>query len=381
MTRKFKGVLSLVLTMMMAVSLATASLAETAGMSGEDAKAKCADADVPKLVFLYTGYCGWYNPPYTDENAIYKPYTKAQLDKLGNANGFVLCHAQASFQNYDTKYIPYMIDTLKTILSSKPDAKVWLSTPATNFYISELGHQVQDIPSQEQYRAYLDDIKSAIINDSQLGKGVWRNNVAGMYYIDEDAFPIARDNPAEQTFLCDAVDGVPRYFTGHWQEYESPLGFVREMGKTTNRYGLKFLWSPLLDMAAYGTRIQQLFDADVFDYIIIQPSYYFWYNDITGLQRLHDYITGQSIDNITSNKTQLGLQMEVDENATTSSTSQTKYNATVDCFKDIAGNYVCSYYAGASPVLDYDAVATSVNNFYNESADAASCHITTPIAE
>ena len=237
MKKTFRVLLFLVLTISFLMN----------GIPGKEVKEVQAAGDDLKLVFLYSGLVPndyKYGERRNGEN-YFRPYSSSNIKSLNNANGFVILpHQSKELCSYDwnsTKryynYLTFITEakkTINTILSIKPYAKIWIATPPT---IADNKHT---LPTEKSYKDYFTDLKANIPND------VWNNNVEGIYLYDEDYY---------------GYDKLK-----HMKSMSSYIS--KDLRK-------KFLWSPYYSMEVNNKKISRALEEGIFDYILIQPNYYF----------------------------------------------------------------------------------------------------------
>lgn len=337
MKKSFKILLSLILIMSFLI----------VGIPGEE-KARAAGDDL-KLVFLYSGLAPdsyAYGERRNGEN-YFRPYSVSNIDSLSNANGFVILpHQSKELCSYDwnsTKgyynYLTFIAEakkTINTVLRSNPNAKIWIATPPT------IGDGKHIPPTERLYKAYFADLKANIAKD------IWNNNIEGIYLHDEDYYGYDKLN---------YMKGLSSYIS-------------KDLGK-------KFLWSPYYSMEVNHKKISKALEQNIFDYIVVQPNYYFnkgQTTDNTGI--IANWVKNQSINGKRSSRTRIGVQMEINNGYRDNLDNggyRKRYQAYVNTFKPLVGKYPFSFYCGdvtnlgSSKLVDPKyLVETKIQEFYSK---------------
>lgn len=92
---------------------------------------------------------------------------------------------------------------------------------------------------------------------------------------------------------------------------------------------------------------------NIFDTVIMQPSYYFHENRESGLEIIHNSVAQQAVLNSSgaviggtkTSDTEIGFEMEIDERYFTDSAYRERYQAYADTFAEFVGQYPTAYYA------------------------------------
>lgn len=174
-------------------------------------------------------------------------------------------HYGANEKGYKAQLASFMAGVIHQLVSRKPTAKVWIGTPG----ISSLNYNIAGLSLKPFYN-YLRFVRN------QVGTAVWTNNIGGVYmnmeavYGDVDYHDL-RANPCIR--LMDDLSA-----------------------KVHKRLKVKFLWIPYY---GYGSNADEITKRigyvankqTIFDYVVVQPHYYFDGNVVENLKGVK-YSTG-----------------------------------------------------------------------------------------
>ena len=200
-------------------------------------------------------------------------------------------HYGATEAGYKTNLAPFMIKVINQLVSRKASSKIWIGTPG----ISSLNYPslISSFDPIHKYLSYVRD---------QVGASVWSSNIGGVY------------------MNMEAIYGSVNYSN----IYEnSCIKLMNDISYSVhNLLKTKFLWIPYY---GYGTnpaeiikRIGYVANTNIFDYVVIQPHYYFDETvpeNLTGVQhcvrkQTISYRDGLAVTDKTS-RTIIGVEMEL----------------------------------------------------------------------
>ncbi len=201
-------------------------------------------------------------------------------------------HYGASETGYKTNLAPFMVNVITQIVSRKSSAKIWIGTPG----ISSLNYTIAGSSLDPIYN-YLSHVRD------QIGASVWKKNIGGVYMNQEAVYGAIDYNDIYQNPCVKLMSGLSDR--------------VRTFLKT------KFLWIPYY---GYGNNAADIIKkigyvankTDIFDYVVIQPHYYFDETVPENLTGVRHCVSKQTIcyrDGIAvtekTSKTIIGPEMEL----------------------------------------------------------------------
>ena len=229
-----------------------------------------------------------------------------------------------------------------------PDVKLWYSTPSAA-QLTALTHLFAD-----SWVQLVDEVKAA------LDPEVWEKNVYGFYYSDEDivTYEYAKFDPSKPE-----------------ENFDNPDVYaMRQVSDKVHSYDKSFIWIPY-SSDTNGSTYENLGyvanKTDIFDAVIIQPSYFFDKSLTSNTKIIRDCVEQQAVvdkngDIIGETKTSdtvIGWEMEIDATELEDDeTAADRYQAYVDDFKDFVGIYPTAYYA--SVVTETIDVIDRIAEFY-----------------
>ena len=372
-----KRILSLILCLCILVGICV--LPVTASASTTDVYEGTSTADMNHGVLLYTGYNGYSGKKYTsitddgidallqatDEVllipiVVYNRYIDAngvehqiisedvinsmtadminspsylssvKSEYLNRASSIIKCNY------YMEDYVADAAATTKRLVEANPNVKVWLSvTSAEGFHA--LTHLFAPA-----WVDLVDDLKEAV------GEEIWAKNVMGIYYATEDIVTYQYTK-----FNSSAVDN----------DFDSPIVYaMHKVSDAVHAYGKKMLWIPYYHPNNSYTAPQLGYvvnQTNIFDTVILQPSYYFNSEYYNGLSVISKCVEKQAIVNSSgsiiggkkTSNTVIGFEMEIDDKYYTDSSYKARYDAYVSAFGKYVGKYPTAYYASITDVM------------------------------
>lgn len=194
---------------------------------------------------------------------------------------------------YQSKLAPFMINVINQLVARKNTAKVWLGTPG----LSSKNYSLASSSLDPLYN-YLDYVRN------QVGTTVWENNIGGVYMNMESIYGTVDYNNILANPCIKLMSDLS--------------------SKVHNNLKTKFLWIPYYgygsDPAEIIKRIAYVTNkSTIFDYVVIQPHYYFDGSVASNLTGVKYCISKQSIsyrDGLVVtpkvSKTVIGPEMELD---------------------------------------------------------------------
>ena len=313
-----------------------------------------------KAVFLYVGKA-------QSGNGDYSAYSVSDINLFSNANCFVLCPS-SSPSTYgplgdSNRRWPHLVSSIRTLVntiksSNKSSAQIYIGTPAVD------GNS-GNFQNPNMYSAIVN-----YLNDLRTSLGTHWSSITGIYMNGESVWgPVDYGN----------LFANPTIKLYNDLSYTIRTSFVK-----------KFLWVPYYTVkeATAVTNIRNLGNVanrtNIFDYILIQPQYYFLGHNgveapLANIEGVYQSIQKEAVtyrDGVivtpkrASATAQIGVQMEIDGNAIVDSGFNSRYNAYVSRYSSLVNSRTISFYKGAKgdasrPINNYFYdVVTRVNNFY-----------------
>jgi len=233
----------------------------------------------------------------------------------------------ATESGYKSQLAPFMVNVANQIISRKSTAKIWIGTPG----LSSLNYNLAASNLQPVYN-YLDNVRTL------LGTS-WDNNVGGVY------------------MNMESIYGTVDYsnITGN-----SCIKLMSDLSTMVhNNLKTKFLWIPYY---GYGSTPDEIIKrigyvahkSTIFDYVVIQPHYYFDGAVGINLTGVNYCVSKQAVcyrDGTVvtskSSKTVIGPEMELDWHVVPPnnySANLGRYNEYVSSFAGYKGTYPIIFY-------------------------------------
>lgn len=231
-------------------------------------------------------------------------------------------------------YVKDAVGFAKRLVAINPDVRLWFSVPHEGC-LHALTHLFADAWVSAVHR-----IKEV------LEPGIWEKNVQGIYFSLEDV--------------------VTAYYTkfDHTcpeEDFHNPIVYsMRKVSEAVRSYGKNMLWIPYYDSAASSCMnlgyVVNL--TDLFDTVIIQPSYFFHAERIPGLEIVKNCVSKQKIVDKDGNviggekrsKTVIGFEMEIDWQYFEKPDYVSRYEAYEETFGEFVGKYPAAFYAGCPDI-------------------------------
>lgn len=246
---------------------------------------------------------------------------------------------------YKSQLAPFMANVANQIITRKNTAKVWIGTPglsSTNFNLAASNLQ--------PFYNYLDQVRTL------LGNSTWSNNIGGVY------------------MNMESIYGTVDYsnITGN-----SCIKLMNDLSNLVHtNLNTKFLWIPYY---GYGSNPDEIIKrmayvsnkSTIFDYVVIQPHYYFDGSVGINLIGVKSCVKNQAISyrdgsivTPKASKTMIGAEMELDWHIV----APNNYSANLSRYTE----YVTSFgqYKGTYPIIFYwdgtlqNALTGRINPFF-----------------
>ena len=237
------------------------------------------------------------------------------------------------------EYVDETVELAQKIVAVNPDVRLWFSVPVTPM------HALSDLQGPIWNEYVIDAFKE------QVGSEIWDNNIQGIYFANEDAYPgftkFDYDDP-ENDFDNQVVKAM------------------RDVSDKIHSYGKSMVWIPYCIYSdEFGWEMYRRIGAitnmtDIFDTVTIQPKIYFGQNtadDIGFLkesldaQAFIDPDTGDVIGGEKTSSTNVGIEIELDSKMLDDQVYYDRFYEMLDYFKDYIGEIPLTVYAGAPQEL------------------------------
>lgn len=299
---------------------------------------------------------------YTDENGVEKvALTREDIENMpvewvGDPNryeiikGEYFATAEPKFAaNYHVQdYVDIAADIARRMVAIKPNVRLWFSVP-----LAECLHALTHLFA-ESYVSCVHAIKRTVEPE------IWENNVQGIYYTGEDI----------------VTSGYTKFDpTLPEQDFNNPIVYsMRKVSEVVHAYGKEMLWIPYYHDAAPSSRnlgyVVNL--TNIFDTVIIQPSYFFNATRKDGLEIIAKSIERQAVldpeFNVIGGEKKsnalIGFEMEIDSQFFNDESYVPRYYAYEEAFGKFVGKYPTAYYAGYPETLIR--VGDIIKKFFNK---------------
>ncbi|MBQ9848140.1 MAG: DUF4855 domain-containing protein [Clostridia bacterium] len=265
------------------------------------------------------------------------------VDMVGDPSRFETIkgeyHATANHRlpaNYHVKdYVNDASALASRIVAIKSDAKLWFSVPS-----AECFHAVTHFFANA-WADTVDLIKATV------SEKIWNDNVKGIYYAGEDivtaGYTVFDNDQPEKCF-------------------NNPIVYsMKTVSDRVHSYGKEMLWIPYYHEAASSSKnlghVVNL--TDIFDTVIIQPSFFFNAARTEEIRIVSDCVRKQAVVDINghviggkkTSKTEIGFEMEIDSQFFNKEGYPERYYAYEKGFGEFVGKRPTAYYAGAPETM------------------------------
>lgn len=238
--------------------------------------------------------------------------------------------------NYHIKdYINDANAYARRLVAINPEVKLWYSVPH-----SECWHALTHLFA-DAWADSIDLIKNSIDED------IWNNNVQGIYFAGEDII----------------TAGYTRFDNDKPElDFNNPIvKAMRAVSERTHSFGKNVLWIPYYHEAASSSKnlgyVVNL--TNIFDTVIIQPSFFFNAARVDEIGIVSDCVRKQAVVDINGeiiggkkvSNTEIGFEMEIDEQFYDREGYPERYYAYENGFGEFVGKRPTAYYAGAPETL------------------------------
>jgi len=289
---------------------------------------------------------------YMDQN--YSENTFKKLAQSGITDFIVLSLNDFDYnqKNYIDKLMPRTFYTILKIIEEVPDAKIWIGTP----HMTSMTHPYFYSTALNKIYDYILELK----NSMPL---IWENNIKGIYMNTE------------------AIIGKV-YYSNIYANFT--ISFMNDLSYRIHSYlDKQFLWVPYY---GYGDNAAEVIKklgyiantTPIFDYILIQPHYFFDGDHIKNLDGVFYSVINQEIryrDNATvinrlpRATAKIGFLVEVSSivNWDNSGEYKKRYSLYVYNYIGLRNIFASGFYSGGANDLDFTKIyAFYIANNYSE---------------
>ncbi|MDP4205291.1 MAG: DUF4855 domain-containing protein [Bacteroidota bacterium] len=281
-----------------------------------------------------------------------KSFTPADWQALADSKVTDFVIIPAAVENYDStesgyknKLAPLVIDAINQLVMRRSTAKIWIGTPG----VSSRDYAIA-ATSTSPFFNYISYIRQ------QIGSTKWTNNIRGIYMNQESVYGTVDYNN---------IMGNPTI------KLMSDLSVL-----VHNNLKKEFLWIPYY---GYGTDPNNIIrnigyvadQANIFDYVVIQPHYYFDGTVKTNLDGVYNSIKKQNVCyrngkavTVKKSKTIIGPEMELDWHIV----SPNNYKDQLSRYLDYVSKYI--EFKSNVPVVFYwdgniqNALSSRINQYF-----------------
>ena len=314
------------------------------------------DLSARNMVFLYSGHFG--------DGQRYIPYESAELERLDTVRQFVIAidNKTNKIDNYkERNMIDDINETVQTIVDTNSEYKVLVSLPAHDVSSKLNVDQLFD-----EYVSYIKELKR------KLGPN-W-DSVTGFYYPNEAIYFYGTQNYSYSQLKNQSQIQLLEKLSEYIKNSDDVDGAT------------SFAWAPYYGFGPHREKIVETIayivdETTIFDYVYIQPHYYFDKDYKINLQPIYDSVRegrvygdgGKLIAKNHLDKTKIGIQMEIDSGYFTDTGKRERYDQTVDKFKELLGEKGrFSFYMGSKGLINrfnipyFKEILDKVNEFYTK---------------
>lgn len=265
--------------------------------------------------------------------------------------GYIRTHTKGRNLN---EHVRLQVEAVHRLVEVDPDIHIWLSFPGV------IMHGMVDYYC-EAFKTYVFEL-----GKKSIPAEIWERNIRGYYYHNED---LVND------FAVFENDG------SYNSDFNNPgVKHIKYLSELVHAEGKKMLWIPYFRFdrwARTGERMGILANrTDFFDYIVIQPSYFFAPITKANLEVVKESVRRQEVVDFYGltfggekiSKTVIGAEMEIAEDDSCSVINRPdqrdRYLAYVEAFKEFVGEYPIIYYASTRDSAMSEAVFNYIKDFY-----------------
>ena len=236
-------------------------------------------------------------------------------------------------------YVDETVKFAQRLVAIKPDIRLWFSVPVTAM------HALSDLQGPIWNEYVIDAFKE------KVGGEIWDNNIQGLYFANEDAYPgftkFNAENP-ENDFDNQVVMAM------------------RDVSEKIHSYDKSMVWIPYCSSSeSFGwetyRRVAYIANkTDIFDAVTIQPKIYFGQNTTDDIGFLKESLdknasidpeTNEVVGEKKTSSTRIGIEIELDVKMVKNDEYYTRFNKQSDFFKEYVGKIPFTFYAGAPEEL------------------------------
>jgi hypothetical protein len=346
---------------------------DLSAFTDEDLKKLLIDDPINTKDFIITDNGPQYNTYFNKEGnlvdivtpEIINAMTIDMIDSTGKLDqikaDYLGFYKMASRSNSLDYFASQAADLATRLIKTDPKVKLTIAIPTikmlalSDFYIEPVKEKI------------IEGIKTRL---DLVDPNYWKENIKGFYYSTEE---------------------IPYYYT--WFKPDKTINFDNPVVKTmlsfSNEihqvYNKEFMWIPYygngLGVDNYYNKEQFVRigyianRTNIFDYIFIQPSYYFNSKSenipyVKASSELNAVVDKnyEIVSGIKSSKTLIGPEMEIDINydvtAVKDTASRDRYNQYVKAFSSVKSNTPVAFYAGPREDIFDDAIYNEVKRFF-----------------
>jgi len=301
-----------------------------------------------RLVFLYAGKgVGGYD---------FAAFTADDLKKLDFANGFVICN-QYEYEKNIAALEDSTADLVKLILSVDPKKKIWVSTP-------KLDEKYNFVSAYKNMEKYFRSLRE------KIGEETWKKSISGVYMNCEAiVHPVLLKKPTlnPQVKLMNDIAYHVRTALGKKMMWAPYYGYNKTAASIIEKIGIV------------------VNNTNIFDYVLIQPHYYFgnepeseWrrgddcYGNMAGVfKSVTDqticYRDGVAVSERSAGATaKIGIQMEIDGGVASKDEYRARDAELRAKFKSLLDSADFSYFAGDRDEIINNGLYENMKEFYSE---------------
>ncbi len=243
-------------------------------------------------------------------------------------------------------------DLAKKLIKEDPNVKIWFALPGICF------------PSLAEN--YIEPYKKNVVDGvrQNMTTEQWNNNIEGFYF---------------------ATEGIPVWYTNfdphHPESFGNPIvKTMKEVSTYVHSQNKKFMWIPYYGPHYEGYNTNDDFKVGyianktaIFDYVIVQPNYYFSEKQENNLYTIRDSVeenmikdhTGEIVGEYKFSSTIIGAEMEIDERVVNNPFYKKRYKDYVEVYDTYKESRPVMYYAGDRNQIMYPEIFKEIRDFFD----------------
>ena len=296
----------------------------------------------------------YYGTTSTSQINDIKAKMKAAIDKYNKDD--------SSVHNL-TAYVDRCVSLVKKLVNADSNCKIWLTFPVLLYdcYVAAV-----------RYNYYYETYILNAFKTKLTASGHW-DNIVGFYYSNESI------EPWFTNFDNSAVNS----------QFNNPVVMnMKYLSDKVKAQGKKMLWIPYYRSPSGDDRYSRLAyvanKTNIFDYVILQPTYYFdaslGASNVTLVKncvtsQACKYSSGSTVGGSKTSSTDIGAEMELNSYYTkgNGSTSAAEYKSRYETYGDNLSGFITgspkrdvAFYAGNPDEITQSAVFNRVSSFFND---------------